>query len=73
MTGLRSSSRPRPPGLPPAEFVDERLHKGEFQSAAIDVNIGLDPDLYAPFASTQATQHGLEDQRHPGRRASIAT
>ena len=45
-------------GLPPAEFVDERLRKGEFQSAAIDVNIGLDPDLYALFASTQATSTG---------------
>ncbi|MDP9482182.1 MAG: ABC transporter substrate-binding protein [Chloroflexota bacterium] len=45
-------------GLPPAEFVEERLRKGTFQSAAIDVNIGLDPDLYALFASTQATSAG---------------
>ncbi|MEO8229051.1 MAG: ABC transporter substrate-binding protein [Chloroflexota bacterium] len=45
-------------GLPPAEFVEERLRKGTFQSAAIDVNIGLDPDLYPLFASTQATTAG---------------
>jgi ABC-type transport system substrate-binding protein len=45
-------------GLPPAEFVEERLRKGKFQSAAIDVNIGLDPDLYPLFASTQATRAG---------------
>jgi ABC-type transport system substrate-binding protein len=45
-------------GLPPAQFVEERLRKGTFQSAAIDVNIGLDPDLYPLFASTQATSAG---------------
>jgi ABC-type transport system substrate-binding protein len=45
-------------GLPPAQFVEERLRKGTFQSAAIDVNIGLDPDLYPLFASTQATRAG---------------
>ena len=45
-------------GLPPAQFVEERLRKGTFQSAAMDVNIGLDPDLYPLFASTQATSAG---------------
>ncbi|MEA2538491.1 MAG: peptide/nickel transport system substrate-binding protein [Chloroflexota bacterium] len=45
-------------GLTPAQFVQERLRKGKFQSAAIDVNIGLDPDLYPLFASTQATSAG---------------
>ena len=45
-------------GLPPAEFVEDRLRKGKFQSAAIDVNIGLDPDLYPLFGSTQVTKGG---------------
>ena len=45
-------------GLPPAQFVEDRLRKGKFQSAAIDVSIGLDPDLYPLFASTQATGAG---------------
>ena len=46
----RSGSRRRSTGLPPGEFVEDRLRKGKFQSAAIDVNIGLDPDLYPLFA-----------------------
>lgn len=45
-------------GLPPAQFVEDRLRKGKFQAAAIDVSIGLDPDLYPLFASTQATSAG---------------
>ncbi len=45
-------------GLPPAEFVQERLRAGKFQAAAIDVNIGLDPDLYPLLASTQVTKGG---------------
>lgn len=45
-------------GLPPAEFVEDRLRKGKFQAAAIDVNIGLDPDLYPLFGSTQVTKGG---------------
>ncbi len=45
-------------GLPPAEFVEDRLRKGKFQSAAIDVNIGLDPDLYPLFGSTQVAKGG---------------
>jgi ABC-type transport system substrate-binding protein len=45
-------------GLPPAQFVEDRLRKGKFQSAAIDVNIGLDPDLYPLFGSTQAGKGG---------------
>jgi ABC-type transport system substrate-binding protein len=40
-------------GLPAATFVEDRLRAGKFQAAAIDVNIGLDPDLYPLFASTQ--------------------
>jgi ABC-type transport system substrate-binding protein len=45
-------------GLTPAQFVRDRLSKGKFQAAAIDVNIGLDPDLYPLFASTQVTTGG---------------
>jgi peptide/nickel transport system substrate-binding protein len=46
-------------GLPAAELVGERLRTGEFSAAVIDVNIGLDPDLYPLLASTQATSRGL--------------
>jgi peptide/nickel transport system substrate-binding protein len=45
-------------GLPPAELILERLRKGEFAAAVVDLNIGMDPDLYALFASTQATSTG---------------
>ncbi len=44
-------------GLPPATFVD-RLQKGDFTAAAIDVAVGLDPDLYPLFASTQVVSGG---------------
>jgi ABC-type transport system substrate-binding protein len=44
-------------GLTPSAFVD-RLGKGTFKAAAFDVNIGLDPDLYPLFASTQVTSGG---------------
>jgi len=46
-------------GLPASELVGERLRTGEFSAAVIDVNIGLDPDLYPLLASTQATSRGL--------------
>ena len=45
-------------GLPPAEFVGDRLRTGNFQAAAVDVTIGLDPDLYPLFASTQVVEGG---------------
>ena len=45
-------------GLPPTAFVQDRLRAGKFQSAAIDVTIGLDPDLYALLASTQVAKGG---------------
>jgi ABC-type transport system substrate-binding protein len=44
--------------LPPAQFVGDRLRLGKFQSAAIDVNIGLDPDLYPLLGSTQVAKGG---------------
>jgi ABC-type transport system substrate-binding protein len=45
-------------GLPPAEFVGDRLRTGAFQAAVVDVTIGLDPDLYPLFASTQVVEGG---------------
>jgi peptide/nickel transport system substrate-binding protein len=45
--------------LPPAELVANRLRKGAFSAAVIDVNVGLDPDLYPLLASTQTTSQGL--------------
>jgi ABC-type transport system substrate-binding protein len=45
-------------GMPPAEYVDTHLRKGDFQAAVVDVTIGLDPDLYPLFASTQVVGGG---------------
>ncbi|MEX2011559.1 MAG: peptide ABC transporter substrate-binding protein [Chloroflexota bacterium] len=45
--------------LPPAELVANRLRTGAFAAAVIDVNVGLDPDLYPLLASTQTTRQGL--------------
>ena len=39
--------------LPPGEFTAERLAKGEFAAAVVDVTLGLDPDLYPLMASSQ--------------------
>ena len=44
--------------LPPVEFVVDRLRKGVFTAAAIEVIIGLDPDLYPLFASSQVVSGG---------------
>lgn len=46
-------------GLPPDRLIGERLRTGDFDAAVIDVNIGLDPDLYPLLASSQATSRGL--------------
>jgi peptide/nickel transport system substrate-binding protein len=43
--------------LPVREFA-ERLSTGEFQAAIVDVDVGLDPDLYPFFASTQTATGG---------------
>jgi peptide/nickel transport system substrate-binding protein len=40
-------------GLPADEFVNGRLRTGRFAAAVIDMNIGLDPDLYPILASSQ--------------------
>jgi peptide/nickel transport system substrate-binding protein len=37
----------------------ERLRKGEFASAVVDISIGHDPDLYAILASSQTRTGGL--------------
>jgi ABC-type transport system substrate-binding protein len=44
--------------LPPKQFVDEHLAIGAFDAAIVDVNVGLDPDLYPFYASTQTTTGG---------------
>jgi peptide/nickel transport system substrate-binding protein len=44
--------------LPPAEFVGQRLMRGEFDVAVGDIAIGLDPDLYPLLASTQTVSGG---------------
>jgi peptide/nickel transport system substrate-binding protein len=68
--------------LPPAEFVT-RLRDGDFAAAVVDVNVGLDPDLFPILASTQARSGGsniagvqdstldkaLDAARKPGTRA----
>jgi peptide/nickel transport system substrate-binding protein len=45
--------------LPPGDLVAKRLRPGSFSAAVVDVNIGLDPDLYPLLASTQTTSVGL--------------
>jgi ABC-type transport system substrate-binding protein len=44
--------------LTPKEFVDDHLATGAFDAAVVDVNVGLDPDLYPFYASTQTTTGG---------------
>ena len=39
--------------LPPNVFVSDRLNKGDFAAAVVDVTLGLDPDLYPLLASSQ--------------------
>ena len=46
------------PSVRRPQFVGDRLRLGKFQSAAIDVNIGLDPDLYPLLGSTQVAKGG---------------
>jgi len=43
--------------LPVREFA-ERLSTGGFQAAIVDIDVGLDPDLYPFFASTQTATGG---------------
>lgn len=48
-----------PVALPPGELVSERLRTANFAAAVVDINVGLDPDLYPLLASTQGTSVGL--------------
>jgi peptide/nickel transport system substrate-binding protein len=48
-----------PEPLPPDELVGARLRPGRFAAALVDINVGLDPDLYPLLASTQGTSQGL--------------
>jgi ABC-type transport system substrate-binding protein len=45
--------------LPPEELVGERLRAGDFAAAVLDINVGLDPDLYPLLGSTQGTSQGV--------------
>ena len=43
----------------PATPMGERLGKGEFGAAVVDISIGHDPDLYPLLASSQTQTGGL--------------
>lgn len=67
--------------LPVREFA-ERLSTGQFQAAIVDVDVGLDPDLYPFFASTQTAtgganvsgiQHAILDQKLVAARRYAST
>ncbi|MGZ6269706.1 MAG: ABC transporter substrate-binding protein [Candidatus Limnocylindrales bacterium] len=45
-------------GLSPAALLSQRLTGGHFSAVLLDVNLGLDPDLYPLLASTQAVSGG---------------
>jgi peptide/nickel transport system substrate-binding protein len=40
--------------LSPSVFVGDRLSKARFEAAVVDINVGLDPDLYPLLGSRQA-------------------
>jgi peptide/nickel transport system substrate-binding protein len=40
--------------LSPSVFVGDRLRRARFEAAAVDINVGLDPDLYPLLGSRQA-------------------
>jgi peptide/nickel transport system substrate-binding protein len=44
--------------LAPAVFAGERLARGEFAAAVVDITIGPDPDLYPLLASSQTLTGG---------------
>ena len=45
-------------GLSPADMVD-RIQTGNFEAVVVDIDVGLDPDLYPILASTQTRSGGL--------------
>lgn len=40
--------------LSPSVFVGDRLRRARFEAAAVDINVGLDPDIYPLLGSRQA-------------------
>ena len=46
-------------GLTPGELVGDRIQTGNFEAVVVDINVGLDPDLYPILASTQTRSGGL--------------
>ncbi len=44
--------------LPPGELVNGRVGAGKFTAAVVDVQVGLDPDLYPLLASSQTVTRG---------------
>lgn len=44
--------------LPVDDFVTDRLRPGRFAAAVLDMNVGLDPDLYPLLASSQTAMGG---------------
>ncbi len=48
-----------PRAMPPEELVAERLRTADFDAAVVDIDVGLDPDLYPLLGSTQGTSVGL--------------
>jgi len=44
--------------LPPGQAVTARLVPGKFEAAVMDVNLGLDPDVYPLLASSQVIAGG---------------
>ncbi len=44
--------------VPPDELIDQRLRAGLFDVALLDVELGLDPDLYPLFVSGEAVVGG---------------
>jgi peptide/nickel transport system substrate-binding protein len=52
--GLRVTVTP----VTAAEMVTEKLAPGQFDAAVVDLNLGLEPDLYPLLASTQAVNGG---------------
>ncbi|HET7676587.1 MAG TPA: hypothetical protein VFK38_01930, partial [Candidatus Limnocylindrales bacterium] len=54
----RLGLRPRLVAYGAAELAERRLIPGRYDAAVIDVNLGLDPDLYPLLASSQAVTGG---------------
>jgi peptide/nickel transport system substrate-binding protein len=51
--------RVRDVGLSANELITDRIPTGNFETVVVDIDIGLDPDLYPLLASTQTRSGGL--------------